>query len=267
MPPENQQCSLICNEFLLATVLITIEQVDGHPATCCGVRAQPASVRTRDRARRSAYKSLHFPGLLDPRPPALAKQGSSWRVAGRRRVVSSARDASLEPRTQRGLVVRGGEQVLAALGVLDERARASVYGWVLAADVLSVKQQVRGLADRGLVEIAGREDRAELSAWEGTVVLWAARLSPAGHDLLLYARTRPRPGNAVEEPDAGRRLVKLMPSQMAARVCSTSPTRHRAARAADAAPPPPRSRSASEPRPVPPAPAAAEHPPTQGGSP
>ncbi|WP_328834774.1 DUF6417 family protein [Streptomyces europaeiscabiei] len=112
--------------------------------------------------------------------------------------------------------MRGGEQVLAALGALDERARASVHGWVLAADVLSMKQQVWGLADRGLVEIAGREDRAELSAWEGTMVLWAARLSAAGHDLLLYARTRPRPGNAVEEPDAGRRLVRLLPSQMAA---------------------------------------------------
>ncbi len=112
--------------------------------------------------------------------------------------------------------MRGGEQVLAALGALDERAQRSVHGWVLAADVLSVKQRVRGLADRGLVEIAGREDRAELSAWDGSVVLWAARLSPAGHDLLLYARTRPRPGSAVGEPDAGRRLVKLLPSQMAA---------------------------------------------------
>ncbi|MEU5201249.1 hypothetical protein AB0G86_45655, partial [Streptomyces scabiei] len=121
-------------------------------------------------------------------------------------VVSSARDASLEPRTpnrREGAVVRGGEQVLAALGALDERAQASVHGWVMDADVLAMKQQVRGLADRGLVEIASREDRAELSAWEGTVVLWAARLSPAGHDLLLYARTRPRPGNPVEEPDAG----------------------------------------------------------------
>ncbi|MDX2557206.1 MULTISPECIES: DUF6417 family protein [Streptomyces] len=112
--------------------------------------------------------------------------------------------------------MRGGEQVLAALGALDERARASVHGWLLDADVLSMKQQARGLADRGLVEIAGREDRAELSAWEGTVVLWAARLSPAGHDLLLYARSRPRPGNAVDKPKAGLRLVKLLPSQMAA---------------------------------------------------
>lgn len=112
--------------------------------------------------------------------------------------------------------MRGGEQVLAALGALHERALTSVHGWVLDADVLSMKQQARGLADRGLVEIAGREDRAELSAWEGTVVLWAARLSPAGHDLLLDARSRPRPGNAVEEPGTGRRLVKLRPSQMAA---------------------------------------------------
>ncbi|MFD9122925.1 DUF6417 family protein [Streptomyces bottropensis] len=113
--------------------------------------------------------------------------------------------------------MRGGEQVLAALGALDERTRASVHGWVLAADVLSRKAQVRGLADRGLVEIAGKEDRAELSAWEGTVVLWAVRLSQAGHgDLLLYARSRPRPGNAVDKPKAGLRLVKLLPSQMAA---------------------------------------------------
>lgn len=89
--------------------------------------------------------------------------------------------------------MRGGEQVLAALGALDERAQASVHGWVLDADVLSMKQQVRGLADRGLVEIAGKEDRAELSAWEGTLVLWVVRLSPAGHDLLLYARSRPPP--------------------------------------------------------------------------
>ncbi|MFM9700612.1 DUF6417 family protein [Streptomyces europaeiscabiei] len=112
--------------------------------------------------------------------------------------------------------MRGGEQVLAALGALDERAQASVHGWVLAADVWSMKQQVRGLADRGLAEVASTEDRAELSAREGTVVLWAARLSPAGHDLLLYARTRPRPGNAAEGPDEGRRLVQLLPSQMAA---------------------------------------------------
>jgi hypothetical protein len=92
--------------------------------------------------------------------------------------------------------VRGGEQVLAALGALDERARASVHGWVLDADVLPMKAQVCGLADRGLVEIAGKEDRAELSAWEGTVVLWAARLSPAGHDLLLYTRSRPAPATS-----------------------------------------------------------------------
>ncbi|MDX3697365.1 hypothetical protein PV726_45620 [Streptomyces europaeiscabiei] len=80
-------------------------------------------------------------------------------------VVSSARDASLEPRMRihrEGAVARGGEQVLAALGALDERAHTSVHGWVLAADVLSMKQQVRGLADRGLVEIASREDSAEL---------------------------------------------------------------------------------------------------------
>ncbi|MDX3697364.1 DUF6417 family protein [Streptomyces europaeiscabiei] len=33
---------------------------------------------------------------------------------------------------------------------------------------------------------------------------------------MLYARSRPRPGSAVDEPETGRRLVKLLPSQMAA---------------------------------------------------
>ncbi|MGW1675485.1 DUF6417 family protein [Streptomyces sp. NPDC002324] len=112
--------------------------------------------------------------------------------------------------------MRGGEQDFAVLGVLEERARASAHGWVLDADVLPMKQSVRALADRGLVEIASREDRAELSAWEGTAVLWAARLAPAGHDLLLYARLRPRPETPQEEPGPEHRLVKLRPSQMAA---------------------------------------------------
>ncbi|WP_327731336.1 DUF6417 family protein [Streptomyces sp. NBC_00487] len=110
----------------------------------------------------------------------------------------------------------GGVQVLAVLGALEERARASVHGWVLDADVLPMRQSVRALADRGLVEIASREDRAELSAWEGTAVLWAARVAPAGHDLLLYARLRPCPEAAPEEPGPEHRLVELRPSQMAA---------------------------------------------------
>ncbi|MDX2522277.1 DUF6417 family protein [Streptomyces stelliscabiei] len=37
---------------------------------------------------------------------------------------------------------------------------------------------------------------------------WACRL--------LYAGSRPRPAGAVDEPDTGRRLVELLPSQMAA---------------------------------------------------
>ncbi|MFD9042515.1 hypothetical protein [Streptomyces bottropensis] len=102
------------------------------------------------------------------------------------------------------------------LGVLEERARASVHGWVLDVDVLPMRQSVRALADRGLVEIASREHRAELSAWEGTAVLWAARVAPAGHDLLLYARLRPCPEAAPEEPGPEHLLVELRPSQMAA---------------------------------------------------
>ncbi|WP_328834600.1 DUF6417 family protein [Streptomyces europaeiscabiei] len=112
--------------------------------------------------------------------------------------------------------MKGGEQVLAVLEELEERASAAVHGWVVDAYVLPMKQRVRTLADRGLVEIASREDRAELSAWEGALVLWAARVAPAGHDLLLYARSRPCPETAPEGPGPEQRLVELRPSQMAA---------------------------------------------------
>ncbi|MCQ9178657.1 hypothetical protein KMT30_06355 [Streptomyces sp. IBSBF 2953] len=70
------------------------------------------------------------------------------------------------------------------------------------------------LAARGLVELAGREDRAELSAWEGRAVRWAARPTPCGHDLLLYSRLRPQP--AAEEPGPGLHRVELIPAQMTA---------------------------------------------------
>ncbi|MEH0588721.1 DUF6417 family protein [Streptomyces sp. B21-106] len=65
-----------------------------------------------------------------------------------------------------------------------------------------------------MLETADRETRAELSAWEGRPVHWAVRLSPVGHDLLLYNRFRPSPTPTM--PGPGQRLVELLPSQMAA---------------------------------------------------
>ncbi|WP_142270031.1 DUF6417 family protein (plasmid) [Streptomyces sp. NBC_00080] len=64
------------------------------------------------------------------------------------------------------------------------------------------------------METAGRETRAELSAWEGRPVRWAVRLLATGHDLLAYAGVRPAPMSL--EPGPGERLVELAPSQMTA---------------------------------------------------
>ncbi|MFF3207737.1 DUF6417 family protein [Streptomyces sp. NPDC002962] len=64
------------------------------------------------------------------------------------------------------------------------------------------------------METAGRETRAELSAWEGRPVRWAARLSAAGHDLLAYSGVRPVPASCGM--GVGQRLVQLAPSQMTA---------------------------------------------------
>ncbi|MEU4878325.1 DUF6417 family protein [Streptomyces sp. NPDC021608] len=100
------------------------------------------------------------------------------------------------------------------LEVVADRQEAAGHGWALDGDLRPVKQRVFNLAARGLVELAGREDRAELSAWEGRAVRWAARPTPTGHDLLLYSRLRPQP--APDEPGPGLRRVELIPAQMTA---------------------------------------------------
>ncbi|WP_256917444.1 DUF6417 family protein [Streptomyces hilarionis] len=100
------------------------------------------------------------------------------------------------------------------LQVVAEWQEAGGHGWALDQDLRPVKQRVLNLAARGLVELAGREDRAELSAWEGRAVRWAARPSPCGHDLLLYSRLRPQP--APDGPGPGLRRVELIPAQMTA---------------------------------------------------
>ncbi|MGW6523983.1 DUF6417 family protein [Streptomyces sp. NPDC054962] len=91
---------------------------------------------------------------------------------------------------------------------------AAGHGWVLDEASPLSQRSVRLLAGEGLVETAGRETRAELSAWEGRPVRWAVRLSAAGHDLLAYAGVRPNPSPCA--PGVGEGLVELAPSQMAA---------------------------------------------------
>lgn len=95
-----------------------------------------------------------------------------------------------------------------------DRQETAGHGWALDGDLRPVKQRVFNLAGRGLVELAGREDRAELSAWEGRPVRWAARPTPCGHALLVYSRLRPQP--APDDPGPGLRRVELIPAQMTA---------------------------------------------------
>ncbi|MFE9769573.1 DUF6417 family protein [Streptomyces sp. NPDC005808] len=119
--------------------------------------------------------------------------------------------------TPLGEWMRNGEKALSVLEALREREQASEHGWVLDAEFLPPQQQnVNTLENQGLVELAGREDRAELSAWEGRTVRWAARLTPYGHDTLTYAQSRPQPAPSPGETDPDRKLVELIPSQMTA---------------------------------------------------
>ncbi|MFJ4152776.1 DUF6417 family protein [Streptomyces galbus] len=100
---------------------------------------------------------------------------------------------------------------LELLGVLEERQTAAEHGWVLDMDRVP-RECVLKAAASGLVELAGCDDRAELSARAGRPVRWAARLTGRGRDLLLYARSQPAAGLAAPGPEY--RLVELMPSQM-----------------------------------------------------
>lgn len=104
----------------------------------------------------------------------------------------------------------------ALLEALRTAHQASPHGWVTETLGLS-----RGSVDQivrvGLAEWADQIQRAELSAYAGRPVAWAARPSSEGHDVLLYteARTRPTPQPPPEpEPGPGLREVALLPSEM-----------------------------------------------------
>ncbi|MFE5143816.1 DUF6417 family protein [Streptomyces fagopyri] len=81
--------------------------------------------------------------------------------------------------------------------------------------LLPHQQHAGALAAHGLVELAGREDRAELSVLEGRSVRWAARLNPHGYDTLTYGRL-PARAEATPAVTGVGRPVDLIPSQMAA---------------------------------------------------
>ncbi|MGV9625420.1 DUF6417 family protein [Streptomyces sp. NPDC003487] len=104
---------------------------------------------------------------------------------------------------------------LDVLRSLRERETAAVYGWVLSTDVPpGLQQSLQTAAAQGLVELADREIRAELSAHEGRPVLWAARLSDQGHDVLTYLDASPDPTPSRTPPAAEERVIELRPAQM-----------------------------------------------------
>ncbi|MER7692858.1 DUF6417 family protein [Streptomyces sp. NPDC097610] len=113
--------------------------------------------------------------------------------------------------------MRNWERALSVLEALYERGQAAGHGWTLDTELLPAhQQQVNALENQGLVELASQEHRAELSALEGRPVRWAARLTPYSHDTLAYSCSRPRAEPPPSGPAPDRRLVELIPSQMAA---------------------------------------------------
>ncbi|MFE2839114.1 DUF6417 family protein [Streptomyces mirabilis] len=113
--------------------------------------------------------------------------------------------------------MRNWERALSVLEALCERGQAAEHGWTLDTELLpSHQQQVNALEGQGLVELACREDRAELSVREGRPVRWAGRLTSYGHDTLTYGQSRPRAEHPPGEAAPDRQLVELIPSQMAA---------------------------------------------------
>ncbi|MER5347100.1 DUF6417 family protein [Streptomyces mirabilis] len=113
--------------------------------------------------------------------------------------------------------MRSWERALSVLEALWERGQAAGHGWTLDTELLpSHQQQVNALENQGLVELACRDDRAELSALEGRPVRWAAHLTRYGHDTLTYGQSRPRAEPPPGEAAPDRQLVELIPSQMAA---------------------------------------------------
>ncbi|MFF3763580.1 DUF6417 family protein [Streptomyces sp. NPDC001922] len=89
------------------------------------------------------------------------------------------------------------------------------HGWVTEKSGIN-RESVEALLRLGLCETA---DYAVRAVMEPQPVEWAARLTPDGHDVLLFATARrggPPPHRTGSEPAPGRREVLLRPSEMTA---------------------------------------------------
>lgn len=83
---------------------------------------------------------------------------------------------------------------LEALRALRDQEEAAEHGWVLLGMLRPDHHKaVESAVGQGLVELADRETRAELSVYEGGPVVWAARLTGHGRDALVYAEAGPAP--------------------------------------------------------------------------
>ncbi|WP_433455474.1 DUF6417 family protein [Streptomyces sp. CA-142005] len=108
-----------------------------------------------------------------------------------------------------------GKALLEALRVLRDHEEAAQRGWVLFGALRPDHHKaVEAAAGHGLVELADPVMRAELSAHQGRPVVWAARLTGHGQDVLLYAEASPTPEHRPDGPAAGERLVELRRPQM-----------------------------------------------------
>ncbi|MFF4363489.1 DUF6417 family protein [Streptomyces sp. NPDC001604] len=111
--------------------------------------------------------------------------------------------------------MRNSEKRIAMLDVLWEHEQAAHGAWALDHAVpVPVQQQVEALVGEGLVELADRQIRAEMSARLSRPVRWAARLTPYGRDVRTYAHARPPQPTGGPEPGPGEQLVELRPAQM-----------------------------------------------------
>ncbi|MEV6057721.1 DUF6417 family protein [Streptomyces sp. NPDC052107] len=101
------------------------------------------------------------------------------------------------------------------LRVLRDHEEVAEHGWVLFGALRPHHHKTVDMAaGQGLAELAGRDMRAELSAYEGRPVVWAARLTGHGRDVLDYTEASPAPDRRPDEPVDGEQLVELRRSEM-----------------------------------------------------
>ncbi|MFF7358350.1 DUF6417 family protein [Streptomyces filipinensis] len=111
--------------------------------------------------------------------------------------------------------MRSRKALLEALRFLRDHEEVAEHGWVLLGALRPEHHKaVEVAAGQGLVELADRVMRAELSAYASRPVMWAARLTGHGQDVLAYTEASPAPAHLPESPADGERLVELRRSEM-----------------------------------------------------